>query len=243
MTEGTPGTAAQVRQLFDAKAATWSEKYAAGGRLTGRLAHLADAAQAQVSAGCAVLDLGCGTGDLARHLAQGGIKVTGCDISGEMLKRATQADAMGAVEWVRLDPDWQALPFADKTFGEIVASSVLEYVDDPVPVLRECARVLQPGGTLLCTVPDLRHPVRWLEWLASFLARPTLINVLARRLPAVQGYLSYLRTSRQRRSAQQWQIIAARVGLRHVPALSNYAIPQPLRLLTLRRPGEARRFP
>ena len=57
------------------------------------------------------------------------------------------------------------------TFDAVVAASVLEYVDSPAAVLGECARVLRPGGVMLCTVPDLAHPVRWLEWAAAA-ARP-----------------------------------------------------------------------
>ena len=111
-----------------------------------------------------MLDLGCGTGELARHLAAAGLRVTGCDISAEMLARLPRPIPTGAVEWVPLDPGWQTLPFESASFDAVVAASVLEYVDEPAAVLRECARVLRPGGVVLCTVPDLTHPVRWLEW-------------------------------------------------------------------------------
>ncbi len=114
-----------------------------------------------------MLDLGCGTGELARHLAASGLRVTGCDISANMLNQAAAADAAGAAGWVPLQPGWQALPFAPASFDAVVAASVLEYVGSPAAVLGECARVLRPGGVMLCTVPDLAHPVRWLEWAAA----------------------------------------------------------------------------
>ena len=73
------GHADQVRALFDSKAAGWPGKYAADGRLAGRLAALTAAVRGRVPAGGELLDLGCGSGDLARHLAAEGYRVTGCD--------------------------------------------------------------------------------------------------------------------------------------------------------------------
>jgi SAM-dependent methyltransferase len=230
VTEPTATSTAQVRELFDAKAATWSAKYAPGGRLTGRLAQLATAVEEQTRTGSRVLDLGCGTGELARCLAAGHRRVTGCDISIEMLGHAAQADKAQAVEWTRLDPSWHTLPFRDRTFGAIVASSILEYLDDPVAVLRECARVLQPGGILMCTVPDLRHPVRWLEFLAAGAAHGPLGKALGHHYPRLSNYVTYLQISRQRHSARWWMEAAVRADLRPSPAPPVAAERAPLRL-------------
>ena len=64
------GAADQVRTLFDAKAAGWPQKYAAGRQARRAAAHqLAGAAGGLAAAGGELLDLGCGSGELARHLA------------------------------------------------------------------------------------------------------------------------------------------------------------------------------
>jgi SAM-dependent methyltransferase len=225
-----------VRDLFDAKADSWAAKYAPGGRLTGRRSMLAAAVAERAAPGSAVLDLGCGTGDLVRQLGASGLRVTGCDISARMLERA--AAAVPGAAWVPLAPSWQALPFASGTFRAVVASSVLEYVPDPEAVLRECFRVLAPGGALLCTVPDVRHPVRWLEWVA---ARGAAL-LLGRRVPGparLGGYVDYLRVSRQRYGARRWRAAAARAGL--ISALPGPAAAaarrSPLRLITFVKPA------
>jgi SAM-dependent methyltransferase len=120
----------------------------------------------------------------------------------------------------------------------VVASSVLEYVDDPVTTLRECHRVLRPGGTALCTVPDPRHPIRWLEWLIDVLARQPALRAAGSHWPRLDSYLAYLRVSRQRHSARWWHAAASRAGLPCIPCSSDSAGRSSLRLLTFQRPGE-----
>lgn len=234
MTDQDMAHTEKVRQLFDAKADSWAAKYAPQGRLADRLTQLADAVGYHVPAGGRLLDLGCGTGELARQLAASGLRVAGCDISANMLSQAA-ADSAGAVEWVPLPPGWQALPFAAASFDAVVAASVLEYVDSPAAVLSECARILRPGGVMLCTVPDLAHPVRWLEWAAGTIARLPAVQAASTTWPRLGRYLTYLRISRHRRSAGWWRAVAAQAGLVTVP-FPGRAERSPLRRFTFQRP-------
>jgi len=250
---GSAGTAAadgrhaeRVATLFDSKAPGWPEKYAADGRLAGRLGQLAAAVTALAARGDLV-DLGCGSGELARHLVAAGYRVTGADIAPRMLGQAAAADPQRAVRWVALDPGWRRLPFPAASQDAVVAASVLEYVPDPGLVLSECARILRPGGVMVCTVPDLAHPVRWLEWPLGLAARSRLAGPL-RRLPGRAGqYHAYLLTSRQRHRLRWWLAAGGRAGLAHVavPSLATaptLAVPpgaaarrEPLRLLAFTR--------
>jgi SAM-dependent methyltransferase len=236
---GAAGTVtSQVGALFDAKAASWPAKYGPGGALAGRLREVAGAVRLAAGPGQSVLDLGCGTGELALRLAACGMRVTGCDISPAMLAQAAGGDYGRAVRWRALPADWQRLPFPDASFDAVVMASVLEYTQDPAAVLRECTRVLRPGGTVHCTVPDLRHPARWAE-LPAWAAARLLGGVLAGagRGGRVRRYLSYLRLSRQRHRPGWWRAAAARAGLDWPPETRAPGRPAALRLLLLRRPA------
>jgi len=229
----------QVRALFEAKAVGWPGKYAPEGRLAGRLRQFAGAAAGLVPSGGELLDLGCASGELALSLADAGYRVTGCDIAPAMLRAATAADRRQTVRWVMLDPGWRSLPFESASLDAVVASSLFEYVENPRDVLRECARVLRPGGTLLCTVPNLVHPVRWLEWPLSRAAGAPLAGRAAAGWPRLASYRRYLLVSRQRRTARWWRAAGRRAGLRPAPGPRTGPPRAPLRLLTFIRPGRA----
>jgi SAM-dependent methyltransferase len=229
----------RVRMLFDGKAARWPDKYTPEGRLVDRLARLGDVVKDRVGDGGKVLDLGCGSGELARSVAAAGYRVTGCDIAPEMLYQAHAADQTHAVRWIRLDPGWRTLPFASGGLDAVIASSVLEYVPDPSAVLRECARVLRPGGTLIFTVPDMAHPLRWLEWPLSLAARTSFARAVQPAWPRLGSYVTYLRISRQRRRVRWWQGVARRSGLQPAPLPAERTPRAPLQLLTFTRTGDA----
>lgn len=97
-----------------------------------------------------ILDLGCGTGTLARHLAaRPGFagRVTGIDHSDAFVMRArllaTQEELLGVEFEVG---DAHALPFPDDAFDGAVLHTVLSHVRDPRAVVSEATRVVRPGG-------------------------------------------------------------------------------------------------
>lgn len=99
-------------------------------------------------------DIGCGTGDLLRELAEQwpDSRLYGVDFAtsrlrttaGRVARRVTLVDAdLGA-----------RLPFADGAFRALFCTEVLEHLKRPVEALRELARILARGGRLTLSVPN-----------------------------------------------------------------------------------------
>ena len=110
---------------------------------------VADAAR--IEPGQRVLDVGCGTGILAREIAPRvgpAGRVVAVDPNPGMLAVARQLAP--AVEW--REGVAQSLPFPDQSFDAVVSQFALMFVTDRLQALREMCRVLVPGGRLTVAV-------------------------------------------------------------------------------------------
>jgi SAM-dependent methyltransferase len=102
-----------------------------------------------------VLDLGCGAGQLAHHLATlDAAEVIGLDVSERMLALARERWAHPRVTYRR--EAVEAATFPPARFDLVVSSLVLHYVDDYHGLLGRIARWLAPGGVL---VYSIEHPL------------------------------------------------------------------------------------
>jgi demethylmenaquinone methyltransferase / 2-methoxy-6-polyprenyl-1,4-benzoquinol methylase len=101
---------------------------------------------AVVRPGDRVLDLCCGTGDLALASAAAGADVVGLDFSERMLARAREKS--DGVEWVRGDAT--ALPFAGGEFDAVTVGFGIRNLEDMGCGLEEVVRVLKPDGRFGC---------------------------------------------------------------------------------------------
>jgi len=119
--------------------------------------------------GAVALDIGSGTGDFALDLARAGAReVIGVDFCEEML-----VVARGKADLAALDTavtfavgDALRLPFPDRAFDRVVNGFLLRNVADLPGALGEMARVLKPGGRLVCL--EITHPPVAIAPFANF---------------------------------------------------------------------------
>ena len=111
---------------------------------------------AKVRKGDRVLDVGCGTGVVAREAVRqtgSAATVTGTDINEGMLEAASlfaDQHAMSEISWHQCDS--RSMPFDDGAFDVVLCQQGLQFMPDRPAALAEMTRVLAPNGHLAVSV-------------------------------------------------------------------------------------------
>jgi SAM-dependent methyltransferase len=143
ITSGPP-----IEQIKEAMRATWMAgdfgvvAKTAQGAAEAFVRHLA------IRPGMRVLDVACGTGNSAIELARRGGVVTGVDIASNLLAQARERFVAEGVRARFDEGDAEQLPYRDESFDVVVSMFGAMFAPRPRMVVREAARVLEPGGTL-----------------------------------------------------------------------------------------------
>ena len=144
-----------------------------------------------------VLDLCCGTGDMAfalRRQAGGSpAKILGVDFSHAMLQRANDKSVGKPVRWVEADALY--LPFPDQQFDLITAAFGFRNLADYDAGLREMVRLLRPGGE--CGILDFGEPRGLMGKLYRIYFRRVL-PAIGTLISGVRGPYKYLPASVER---------------------------------------------
>lgn len=94
-----------------------------------------------------ILELGCGDGTSLKLFKAAGLCVLGLDFADHKLARAL------TVGLPVIKADMHKIPFQDSSATAVLSAHTLEHALDPVGVMKECVRVLSPGGVFRAIVP------------------------------------------------------------------------------------------
>lgn len=126
-----------------------------------------------------VLDVACGPGHMLADSASLGLLPMGLDMSMDMLRTARGRLSGNAV---LAQGDALALPFRTSAFDAVNCSGLIEYVPNPLSLLREIMRVLKPGGHALVSSTNRLSPALVLEPMGNALRGSALVRRLIRAL-------------------------------------------------------------
>ena len=122
-----------------------------------------------IGPGDEVLECACGTGAISAAIAPACARLVATDYSDGMLAQARKKLAKRSNVTVE-QADITALPYADDSFDVAVAGNVIHLLPDPEQALRELARVVRPGGTIILPT-YVEPPKRKQGMIPALLAR------------------------------------------------------------------------
>ena len=122
--------------------------------------------------GAAVLDVACGTGNVAIPAALAGARVTGVDLTPEHFPAARARAAAAGVEVDWVEGDVEALPFEDDAFDVVLSAFGCMFAPRHAVAAAELARVLRPAGGSGSRVHARRRGRRLLPTLGALAPPP-----------------------------------------------------------------------
>jgi len=155
-----------------------------------------------------ILDNGCGSALMARQLANMGYRVTGSDISEELLRLVPKTDNLELVAC-----DSGSLPFKSSEFDYVICSEVLEHLKETAPAIREIRRVLKDDGLAIISVPNL-FCYDSLEGNYGLVSKPIgVANLILRRIGKAPIYPYGHNTHLHKMFPWQWKRLLESCGL------------------------------
>jgi ubiquinone/menaquinone biosynthesis C-methylase UbiE len=162
-----------------------------------------------------VLEIACGAGQGLGLLEKTARRVVGGDYTERLLQQA-HAHYDGRVSLVRLDAHW--LPVGDRSFDVVILFEAVYYLEDPGRFVRECRRVLRPGGrVLLCTANKAVTDFNPSPFSHAYFSGAELVELFRAEgfVPVLLG--AFPAEARSRRDVVVSLIKRAAVALRLVP--------------------------
>ena len=172
-------------------------------------------------AGLRVLDVGCGAGIFSEALARGGAEVTAIDPCPDNISAAREhAEAAGELEglsYLSTTVEDHSQSLLDK-YDAVVASEVIEHVDNQELFLEKCSEVLKPSGSLFLTTENRT----FLSWLVMILGAEYVLGLLPRGTHQWDKFISPERISEVLGQAGcETRLVQ---GLRYNPLTNHWAL-------------------
>jgi len=181
--------------------------------------------RAHIKPGERVLDLACGTGDLAFAAARSGAEVIGVDLTHKMIERAKvrATTKAGAARIMWSVGDMTHLPVADASCDVVTTGYGLRNVPDLAVALAEIHRVLRPGGRLYSLDFD-RPEAAWLRriYLLYLDVVGASLGWMLHRNPDTYRYIpASIRRYPGARAVARMMIAAGFSDAQHLPVLGG----------------------
>jgi ubiquinone/menaquinone biosynthesis C-methylase UbiE len=115
-----------------------------------------------------ILDLGCGSGNILIDLSKKVKIAYGADISSNALNfisKRIEKENIKNIKLVKIES--QELPFENSFFDKIIATELIEHLEDPSYLIKECFRILKLNGLLILTTPNYHSFWPILEYLSD----------------------------------------------------------------------------
>jgi demethylmenaquinone methyltransferase/2-methoxy-6-polyprenyl-1,4-benzoquinol methylase len=204
-----------VRAMFDRIAGRYQRMNALMSFGRDRAWRRAVVRAAALPSGGRLLDLASGTGDIAlealRH--DPASRVAAADFSLEMMRVGRRRPGGAQIAWCAADA--LALPFADATFDAVTSGYLLRNVADRVGAFREQARVVKPGGRVVCLDTSPPPPSALRPLVRLYLRR--VIPLLGRLVAGDRAAYAYLSASTEGfKTPEQLAAIMRDAGLAEV---------------------------
>lgn len=167
-----------LKKFYDAVYAKGESRHYTKLRLAkkGNLAADRAAVLAEMSwKGKTVLDVGCGTGETAYHIARrGAARVVGLDYSAQAIAVARRTYRHPNLFFEKKD-----IKNMREKFDVVITMGTLEHTDDPLATLKKLKQLLHPGGSIIVTSPNWSNPRGYMLLTLFFLfhARITLADL------------------------------------------------------------------
>ena len=166
-----------------------------------------------------VLDVGCGGGILSESMAEKGATVTGIDLGDNSLKVAKlhQLESGSKVDY-RLISVEDLAKEQPASFDVVTCMEMLEHVPDPEAIVRACAQLVKPGGSVFFSTIN-RNPK---AYLFAVIGAEYLLNMLPK---GTHEYQKFIKPSELSSWARQAGLSVDQLkGLGYNPLTEHYSL-------------------